>query len=226
MRILLIEKNDALSPFLIKALKDSGFAVNHVESLESAKNTLSDTHYDAMVFDLSVAEASDSKEALVEIIDGLRRYAYNTPVVLITPSHFATDVQTIKEKVNGVLNAPFAMEELVGRLKALVPATQEAGPITFGELELDTRFAHLRAQGKVLPLTRKESSLLEALMRRPNTIVDRFVIEQALYGGEREVGPNALEVLVSRLRKKLIAGKIDVQLLTVRGAGYMLMGAK
>lgn len=226
MRVLLIEKKDALSAFLTKALKDAGFAVHHIESLEVAKNILSETHFDTILFDGGILSEPVSNEAFTNALQEIRRYAFNTPLIPIVPPGSAINPSHLGEYSAATLIAPFAMEEMVRRVKAAIPAMTETGPVTFGDLELDSRFAHLRSKGMVLPLTRKEAALLEVLMRKPNIIIDRSVIEQALYGGERGVGPNALEVLVSRLRKKLVMGKIEVQLLTVRGAGYMLMGAK
>lgn len=227
MRLLLIEPINALAEFFVKALKDAGFAVNNVPSIEDGKNALADTHFDAMIVDLDGTDGKEvSSEENLETIRALRRYAYKAPVIALAHQAEMAQSSDVASQVEAFLAKPFAMDMLVGAVKKALPQTGENGPINFADLELDTRFAHLKFQGKILPLTRKESALLEALMRRPNTIVDRTVIEQALYGGQQEVGPNALEVLVSRLRKKLIAGKIEVQLLTVRGAGYMLMGAK
>jgi DNA-binding response OmpR family regulator len=217
-----VENSDQLAEFLVKALKDSGFSVQRVSDAEAARDMLQDDHYDAMLLDLGSA----GKGTVQQNAQALRRYAYQLPIIFMGRDEEKDDIVDLTGDEAFFLRKPFSMEEMVARVKSVAPQVLSGAPVSFGDLVLDIRTLQLRSNGKFLPLTRKEAALLETLMRHPNIIVDRNVIERALYGGNNEVGPNALEVLVSRLRKKLMAGNVDIQLLTVRGAGYMLMSAR
>jgi DNA-binding response OmpR family regulator len=149
-----------------------------------------------------------------------------TPLLILTARDALNDrVGGLNGGADDYMVKPFAMEELIARVKALLrrPGAALGVELTLGNVCLDTTGPNLTVAGRPVSLTRREVTLLEILLRRPGKVVSRNAIEDGLYGFNDDVGSNALEVLVSRLRKKLISVGADIQLHTVRGVGYMAM---
>lgn len=221
MRLLLIEDNDRLSEFLEKALHDGGFTVDRFATLGDADAALAGAKFDASIIDLGLPDGDG-----LSLVKEMRARGDQTPVLILT----ARD--TLSDRVNGLnggaddyMVKPFAMEELIARVKALLrrPGAALGVQLTLGNLCLDTTGPNLTVDSRAVALTRREIALIEILLRRPGKVVSRAAIEDGLYGYNDEVGSNALEVLVSRLRKKLISVGADIELHTVRGVGYMVM---
>jgi two-component system, OmpR family, response regulator QseB len=221
MRLLLIEDNDRLSEFLEKALHDSGFTVDRFATLADADAALAGARFDASIIDLGLPDGDG-----LSLVKAMRARGDQTPVLILTARDALSDrVNGLNGGADDYMAKPFAMEELIARVKALLrrPGAALGVQLTLGNLCLDTTGPNLTVDSKPVSLTRREIALIEILLRRPGKVVSRAAIEDGLYGFNDEVGSNALEVLVSRLRKKLISVGADIELHTVRGVGYMVM---
>lgn len=221
MRLLLIEDNDRLSEFLEKALHDSGFTVDRFATLADADAALAGARFDASIIDLGLPDGDG-----LSLVKSMRARGDQTPVLILTARDALSDrVNGLNGGADDYMAKPFAMEELIARVKALLrrPGAALGVQLTLGNLCLDTTGPNLTVDGKPVSLTRREIALIEIMLRRPGKVVSRAAIEDGLYGFNDEVGSNALEVLVSRLRKKLISVGADIELHTVRGVGYMVM---
>jgi DNA-binding response OmpR family regulator len=137
----------------------------------------------------------------------------------------------LRDRVDGLnagaddyLAKPFATEELVARLRALLrrPGSALGEQLAVGNLTLDTMTREVQIQGTSVSLSRREISLLELLLRRTGRVVPKTAIEASLYGSEEDVASNSVEVLVHRLRKRLAGFGARVSVVTLRGIGYVL----
>ncbi len=221
MRLLLVEDNDRLSEFLEKALRDANFTVDRVADLGDADVALAGARFDAVILDLGLPDGNG-----LDLLQRRRAGGDQTPIMILTARDGLSDrVQGLNHGADDYMTKPFAMEELIARIKALLrrPGAALGVQLNLGNVTLDTSGPSLLVDGKRAALTRRELALLEILLRRPGNVVNRNMIEDGIYGFDDEVGTNALEVLVSRLRKKLVASGADIQLHTVRGVGYMVM---
>jgi DNA-binding response OmpR family regulator len=221
MRLLMIEDNDRLSEFLEKGLSDAGFAVDRADTLADADIILETSRVDAVILDLGLPDGDG-----LSLLKKRRQSGDLTPVLILTARDELSDrVSGLNAGADDYLAKPFAMVELVARVKALLrrPGAALGVQLTLGNVCLDTVGPSFSIDGGPASLTRRELALMEILLRRPGKVVSRGAIEEGLYSFNDEVGSNALEVLVSRLRRKLTGLGADISLHTVRGVGYMVM---
>lgn len=220
MRLLLVEDNRQLADFLKTSLAQADFSVSVVETAAEARAALAATRFDAMVVDLGLPDADG-----ITIIEAMRAENNSTPAIILT----ARD--GLRDRVNG-LNAgaddylvkPFATEELIARLRALLrrPGSVLGQQLTAGNLTLDTSTHEVQIAGSSVSLSRREVNLLELLLRRSGRVVPKTAIESSLYGIDEEIASNSVEVLVHRLRKRLANLGARVSVVTLRGLGYVL----
>jgi two-component system response regulator TctD len=224
MRLLVVEDNEELGELLCGALQAEAFGVDFAATAQEASEALSDTRYAAIVLDLGLPDRDGAS-----LLRDLRGRRDNTPVLVLTAR---TDVQ---DRVKGLqigaddyLIKPFALEELIARLRALLrrPGEMLGRVLEFGNLAMDTEGRQVYVGGRPETLSGQELSLLEVLMRRANRVVPKKYAEDQLFGVMSEVGGNAVEVAVHRLRKKLEAMEAQVEVHTVRGVGYLLAEAR
>ena len=221
MRLLLIEDNDRLSEFLEKGLGEAGFAIDRTGSYAEAAAAFGAGYFDAVILDLGLPDGDG-----LTLLKEKRAEGNRTPVLILTARDSLSDrVGGLNAGADDYLAKPFAMEELVARVKALLrrPGAALGVQLTLGNICLDTAGPSFMIAGRTATLTRRELALMEILLRRPGKVISRSAIEEGLYSFSDDVGSNALEVLVSRLRKKLGALDADISLHTVRGVGYMVM---
>lgn len=221
MRLLLVEDNDRLSEFLEKGLGDAGFVVDRAADLAAAQAALDAGGFDAVILDLGLPDGDG-----LDFLKARRAMNDQTPVLILTARDGLSDrVGGLNAGADDYLAKPFAMEELVARVKALLrrPGAALGVQLSLGNICLDTIGPTFLIDERPVTLTRRELALMEILLRRPGKVVSRGAIEEGLYRFSDEVGSNALEVLVSRLRKKLTSLGADINLHTVRGVGYMVM---
>ncbi len=220
MRILLVEDDLELSRIIVSALSKIGFASDRSGSLDEAHSNIRSNRYDAILLDRRLPDG-DGLTLLTE----LRQTSQACPVMILS----ARD--TIRDRVDGLdqgaddyLVKPFDMDELIARLRALLrrPSDVLNARLTLGKLELDTKTRSVTVEGRPVALPRRETTLLENLLRRSGRVVSRATLEEALYSNESEVTPNSLEVSISRLRRRLTESDAGVQLHTVRGVGYFV----
>lgn len=222
MRLLLLEDETDLAAILIKGLHESGFTVDHVTRLDAAEDALAVGSFDVAVLDRLLPDG-DSIDLLKRRIAGL-----GCPVLMLTARDALQDkVDGLEAGADDYLLKPFHFDELLARLRALLrrPNTALGVRLVSGNLSFDTPSRTAEVDGSPLALSRRELALLELLMRRMGRVVTKDVIESALYAFDDELGSNAIEVLMHRLRRKLVSAESSAAIHTLRGIGYMLEDA-
>lgn len=216
MRVLIVEDEADLASALARALADHGFAVDVAQDGEDGLHRASEIAYDAIVLDV-----------LLPILDGwtvlerLRSAGARTPVIVLTARDAIADrVRGLNLGADDYLLKPFALEELIARLRALGRrAVSQPSPIlVIGDVQIDTVARRVFRAGREVDLTGREYSILEILARARGTIVKRQDIAAHLYDDDAEVGSNAIDVHIAALRKKLSGDMIQ----TRRGLGYLI----
>ncbi|MBT2744862.1 MULTISPECIES: response regulator transcription factor [unclassified Lysobacter] len=223
MRILLIEDEPELAAALTQALKRYDMVADHVPTLgEGQAAAMGDVH-DAIVLDRSLPDGDG-----VALIPRLRAMGLRTPVIVLTARADLSDrVVGLDAGADDYLVKPFAIEELLARLRAVLrrPARMASDTIRIGLLAFDLVARLAEVDGRALELPRRELLLLEALLRRRGRTVMRNVIEEAVYGFDDDIQSNTLDSHVSRLRRKLAEAGAGVEIHGIRGIGYLLREA-
>jgi len=220
MRLLIVEDEARIAELVQGALARAGFVVDAVHLCADARAALETTSYDAAIVDLGLPDGDG-----LCLLGELRANHNPTPVLVLTARDAVEDrVRGLDVGADDYLVKPFAMVELVARTKALLrrPGGALGMILRAGNLSFDTVERDVRVAGVSLLLPRRESAILENLMRRLGRVVPKPILEEKLYGLNDEPGSNTIPVHVHHLRRKLLdAGSTD-EIHTVRGVGYML----
>jgi DNA-binding response OmpR family regulator len=217
MRLLLVEDDAMIGRAMRQGLGDAGFVVDWVTDGRAAELALANGVYDLALLDLGLP-AKDGMTLLRE----LRGRRDPVPVLIVTARDAVADrIAGLNEGADDYVLKPFDLDELVARVRALLRRRSgAAGPLLeCGSLALDPVKREARLRGEPVALSAKEFALLETLMQRPGAVLSREQLEDALYGWEREVGSNAVEVHLHNLRRKLGPEAIR----NVRGVGYKVV---
>lgn len=220
MRLLLIEDNVRLAELLVTLLSDEGFAVDGVATVGAAEASLATVRYDLVLLDLSLPDGDG-----VDILHRLRRAGQGTLVLVATArGDLVNRVKTLNAGADDYLVKPFAPDELLARVRALLRRRTEtaSNQLNFCNIEFDTVDRVVTIAGRVTEIPRREQCVLEALLRRKGGVLRREALEQAMYPFEADVTPNAIEAAVSRLRRRLEAAGASAGITTLRGIGYLL----
>jgi two-component system OmpR family response regulator len=218
MRILIVEDDPVLADGLTRSLRESDYAVDCVNDGGEADHVLAAQSYDLVILDLGLPRLDG-----FEVLRRLRRRGERVPVLVLT----ARDA--LDERVKGLdlgaddyLTKPFDLPELEARLRALIRRGQSGGGsvLSHGALVLDTAGRRATLNGESLDLSARELGVLEVLMLRSGRVVNKEQLAGQLYGWDEEVGVNAIEVYVHRLRRKLEPAGVAIR--TIRGLGYLL----
>jgi two-component system response regulator TctD len=220
MRVLLVEDSEELVALLKKGLAQGGFLADAVGTAADADHALSAMRYAAVVLDRGLPDADG-----LSLLRDLRRRGDATPVLVLTARDGVSDrVTGLREGADDYLAKPFAMEELIARLQALLRRSDNllGRQLTFGNVALDTEGRQVSVGGVVRPFPARETAVLEILLRRSGNVAPKRLFEDHLFGLSGDVGSNAVEVYVHRLRKMLADAGATVKVHTVRGVGYLL----
>ena len=224
MRLLIVEDETRIVEILKAALERAGFAIDAVSRYADAREAFSLTAYDAAVLDLGLPDG-DGLKLLVEL-----RFARNrVPILILTARDTVDDrVSGLNAGADDYLVKPFAMTELIARMKALLrrPGGALGAVLQAGNLCFDTIGRDVRVGADAVPLSRRECAILEHLMRRLGRAVPKTVLEERLYGIDDELESNAIPVHVHHLRRKLHEAQATSEIHTVRGVGYLLTERK
>ena len=218
MRILLVEDNEDLGEAIDKRLRSAGHSTEWVKDGNDVLAAASGDDFDAVVLDLMLPNRDG-----ISLIAELRKQKFNSPILVITArSEIDDKVSLLDLGADDYLVKPFDLRELEARLRALMRRTggQTTSTIALGNLELDLAGLHARAGGVVLELGRREFRLLEILVTHAGKVVLKERLMNQLFNFDEAVSVNALELHISRLRKKLESA--DVEIGTVRGVGYVV----
>lgn len=220
MRLLIVEDVERLAEHVRAGLRRQGFAVDVSATLDEAEAAVAAARYDAIVLDLMLPDGDG-----IEFLKALRGRGEATPVIVVTARERVADrVAGLNAGADDYLVKPFALDELVARIRALLrrPGAALGAVLRAGNVALDTSSRETTVVGERLALSRRETSLLELLLRRAGHVVPKEVLEERLAGFDDEITPNAVEVLVHRLRKRLADAGADIAVHTLRGLGYLL----
>jgi len=220
LRILVVEDEKKVAHFVKKGLLEEGYAVDVVHNGKDGLNFAMDRSYDLIVLDIYLPGIDG-----LTILKRLRDGKVETPVLLLTVR------AAIEAKGLGLdsgaadyLTKPFAFEELIARVRALLRRKRDADAtvIQVADLTLDPVRRFVTRKGQEIALTLKEFSLLEYFMRNEGRVLTRTMITDHVWNYDFDTETNVIDVYVNYLRKKIDAGH-DVKLIhTVRGVGYIL----
>ena len=218
MRILIVEDDPVLADGLTRSLRQAEFAVDCVHDGAEADLVLTAQSYDLVILDLGLPKLDG-----FAVLKRLRRRGAAMPVLVLTARDALADrVKGLDLGADDYLTKPFELPELEARVRALIRRGQAGGSaiLTHGALALDTSGRRATLHGAPLELSAREFGVLEVLMLRSERVVNKEQLAGQLYGWDEEVGANAIEVYVHRLRKKLEPASIVIR--TIRGLGYLL----
>ena len=224
MRILLVEDEHKVASFLARALREQAYAVDVAESGERALALASELAYDTILLDLRLPDRDG-----IEVCQILRRRGVNSPILMLTARGMVEHrVEGLDAGADDYLTKPFAVAELLARVRALVRRgfQKSAAVLTSADLMLDRHRRRVQRAGTAIPLTSKEFALLELMLLRAPEIVPRSEILEHVWDAHFDGGTNLVEVYVNRLRQKIDHDRPVKLIHTVRGVGYRLGDGK
>ncbi|MCR6480408.1 response regulator transcription factor [Variovorax sp. ZS18.2.2] len=220
MRILLVEDEPEMVSVLRTALHKRGILIDHACTLADGARHVRATSYDALVLDRRLPDGDG-----LSLLSDLRRAGQHVPVLMLTARDALDDrVAGLDAGADDYLGKPFAVEELLARLRALLrrPATAQPDISRIRDLAFDFTHCEASVANHRLDLPRRELLALETLVRRAGRTVLRGALEHAVFGLDTEIQSNALDTHLSRLRKKLAELGAGVEICSIRGVGYLL----
>ena len=221
MRVLVIEDEHKIANALKRALQQEKYAVDVSYEGDDGYAMATTEPYDAMIIDRMLPGEYDG----LAIVRELRSLNIHTPVLLLTA------LGTVRDKTTGLdtgaddyLVKPFALEELLARVRALIRRPQDQQPSTLraGNLSIDTTTFEVRRGGTPISLTQKEYALLEYLMRNQSRPLTKEMIISHVWDYDADILPNTVEVYIKYLRNKIDKKPFTPLIHTVRGFGYKL----
>lgn len=225
MRVLVVDDDAAVRNSLDRALRLNGYEVDLAVDGVDAINRLSVDDHDAMVLDVLMPNMDG-----LEVCRRLRAVGNRTPILMLTAQdEVAQRVAGLDAGADDYLPKPFALDELLARLRALLrrtgPLEASQDVLVFEDLTMDLTTFEVHRGKRPIELTRTEFSLLELFMRNPRQVLTRDIINERVWGYDFPTTSNSLEVYVGYLRRKLEAGGEPRLIQTMRGFGYALKSA-
>jgi len=221
MRVLVVEDDKKIASFVVKGLKEAGFAVDHADNGSDGLERARHHSYDAAVIDVMLPRLDG-----LSLIERLRTEKITTPVLILSAKRAVDDrVKGLQTGGDDYLTKPFSFSELLARVQALIRrASLEPEPtrLESGDLTLDLLKREVARAGRHLDLQPREFALLEYLMRNVGRVVSKTMIIEHVWGYDFDPLTNVVDVLVSRLRQKIDRDFEKKLIQTYRGVGYAL----
>lgn len=223
MRLLLVEDTVDLADAIVISFRRRGDAIDHAADLKTARSFLAAGDYDVVILDIGLPDGDG-----IELLKGLRQQGVTTPVLVLT-ARFGIDdrVRSLDLGADDYLVKPFDSRELEARVRALARRSvpeERSTRIEYGDLCVDTAGRTVVAGGQAIVLSRREFSLLEALLANRGRVASKERLYNRLFTyDEQDVGTNAIELYVSRLRRKLDGSNVKIR--TLRGLGYQMVAS-
>jgi len=225
MRLLIVEDNKELAELLVTNLQNSGYDADVVSTLSEARIVLLTRHYAALVLDLGMPDGD-----ALSLVTSLKTSTKALPILILTARDGIGDrVKGLRAGADDYLVKPFAFEELIARLQALLrrlPGGAETS-LKLGNVELvsDHKSSHVLVDGRIQLFSPRDLSILQVLLERQGRAVSKTLIAERIAKGGSSVRDSAIEVYVHRLRKFLEQGGAAVSIETVKGLGYAVKKA-
>ena len=221
MRVLVAEDDRGLREALSRGLRENGYTVDAVPDGQAAIEYLRGYDYEVVVLDWRMPGVSG-----LEVLQWMRRDSRSNPVLMLTARDTPRDrVTGLDQGADDYLVKPFDFAELLARLRALQrrPRTAQLPELVVGDVVYDPATHEVRIGTQVPALTATERGILEMLMRRSPTVVDRRSIAQSVWENDADaLGSNTIDVHMARLRSKLADGQVRIE--SVRAVGYRILG--
>jgi DNA-binding response OmpR family regulator len=220
MKILVIEDDATVGQYVKRGLAEAGYHAELAADGEEGLKLASGGHYDLVVLDLRLPKLEGR-----DVLRTLRDRGNAIPVLVLTAQD-AVDykVQALRMGADDYVTKPFALEELLARVEALGRRPKAMAPpvLKVADLTLDSGSREVRRGGKAIELTPKEYAVLEYLMRHQGRVMPRTLITEYAWDYHFDPGTNIVDVVITRLRKKIDAGREPKLIHTVRGVGYVV----
>lgn len=221
MRILIVEDDSKIASFVVKGLREAGYAGDHVTSGEEALDFAESVAYDAAVVDIMLPGIDG-----LTLIEKLRQKKINTPVIILSAKRTVDDrIKGLKAGGDDYLTKPFSFSELLVRIQALFRrASMATSPVKLqvGDLSMDLVSRKVKRDDMEVELMPREFALLEFLMRNAGNVLPKTVIMEHVWDYHFDPQTNVVDVLVSRLRSKVDKDFKHKVIHTIRGVGYVL----
>jgi two-component system response regulator TctD len=218
MRLLLVEDNKDLADWLRRTLRKEQYTVDWLDNGADADYVLRSEVYDLIILDLELPKMDGQ-----EVLRRLRSRGNLAPVLVLTANNsISSRVSELDQGADDYMAKPFEMEELEARIRVLLRRSSKvANPLVrCGDLHFDTNTREFTLAGEPLSLTPRERAVLEVLAMKMGSTVSKAALAQSLFSIDANVSPDAIEIYVHRLRKKLEGS--DAIIATLRGLGYLL----
>jgi DNA-binding response OmpR family regulator len=224
MRVLLFEDHSRLADSITKGLAGLGFGVDAFQTAGDGLSAFKSIAYDAVILDLGLPDRDG-----LDVLGEMRHSNSSAPILILTARDgIDARVAGLDAGADDYIVKPFAMAELAARLRALLrrPGRVLGTILTIGNLQLQTDMRQVTVNGATVHTPVREIDALELLMRREGEVVTKNMLEDGLYGLTRNVTPNSIEVLISRLRRRLTHAGAACSIHTLYGVGYLLKDNK
>jgi DNA-binding response OmpR family regulator len=220
MRVLVVEDERRLANFISRALREYAYAVDVAETGERALEMASLVSYDGILLDIRLPGLNG-----IEVCRELRLSKIDTPILMLTARSLVEHrVEGLDAGADDYLTKPFALEELLARVRALIRRRLSNGGaiLKYADLELDRRGRRVTRAGQPISLTAKEFAILEFLLLRAPDVVTRSEIIEHVWDTHFDSETNLVEVYINRLRQKITLDRSSKVIQTVHGMGYRL----
>ena len=220
MKLLVIEDDRTVGQYVKRGLAEAGFQVDLVGDGAEGLQVASEGHYDVVVLDLRLPSLEGR-----EVLRTLRDRGNPVPVLVLTAQDSVDfKVQALRMGADDYVTKPFALEELLARVEALGRRPKAITPpvLRVADLSFDTGSREVRRGGRPIDLTPKEYAVLEYLMRHQGRVMPRTLITEYAWDYHFDPGTNIVDVVITRLRKKIDHGRAPKLIHTVRGVGYVV----
>jgi two-component system OmpR family response regulator len=221
MRVLLVEDDLKIASFIVKGLKEAGFAVGHATNGEDGLQLALNEPYDVAIIDIMLPKLDG-----LTLIEELRRKKINTPVIILSAKRTLDDrIKGLQTGSDDYLTKPFAFSELLAHVRALIRRASGAAEPTslgVGDLSMNLLTREVKREGHKIDLPPLEFALLEYLMRNAGRVISKTMIMEHVWDYNFDPQTNVVEVRICRLRDRIDKGFKKKLIHTVYGAGYVL----
>ncbi|MGH9259442.1 MAG: response regulator [Acidimicrobiales bacterium] len=220
MKILVVEDDRTVGEYVKRGLEEARYHAELVADGEAGLLAAAAGQYDLIVLDLRLPKLSG-----IEVLRTLRDRGDARPILVLTAQDAVdSKVQALRQGADDYVTKPFAFEELLARVEALGrrPKAIASPVMKLADLELDTASREVRRGGRLVELTPKEYAVLEYLMRHQGRVMSRTLITEYAWDYHFDPGTNIVDVVITRLRKKIDQGQEPKLVHTVRGVGYVV----